>query len=391
MIIKCFKYSRFPGMSRSWRIVGKDDKDNESYAEFSNLNLLIGKNAAGKSRTLDAIQEMAALISGQHLIDQTKYHTQLFDFIFTDKGNTYRYVLFFKEKVLIEESLYLNDEKVIDREKKTIIHGGTTYNLSEKIKDNELLINRKQENEVYFFPELVFWGFSLRTFFFSGQVEKDKYVEDLNTLALRDITSSMEDIGLIIPMFHWGRQDYGKKFEKEILDSMNLLGYELTDIDIKKCKGGYCINVEEDGKYMVPQQEMSQGMFRALAFFVLLANAVWRNLSVCILVDDIGEGLDFERSKGFVDMIIRKTYGTQIQYFLSSNDRYIMNQIHLKYWTVVERQNDKSVFYNRFNSKKNFEDFKYTGLNNFDFYTTNFYRDGFGEDNEEFEGEQNDK
>lgn len=389
MIIKGIKYSRFPGMSRSWRIVGKDEEGDESYAEFGNLNLLIGKNAAGKSRTLDAIQEMAALISGQHLVEQTKYHTQLFDFIFTDKDNTYRYVLHFKEKVILEESLYINDEKVLDRAQKTIIHGGKTHDLSAKLKETELLINRKQDDKVFYFPEIVFWGFSLRTFFFSGQVEKDKYVEDLNSLALRDITSNMEDIGLIIPMFHWGRQDYGQKFEQEILDSMNILGYNLTDIDIKKSRKGYCINVEEDGKYMVPQQEMSQGMFRALALFVLLANAMWRNLSVCILVDDIGEGLDHERSKGFVDMIIRKTYDTQIQYFMSSNDRYIMNHIHLKYWTVVERQNDKSIFYNRFNSQKNFEDFRYTGLNNFDFYTTEFYRDGFGDDSDEYaeEGE----
>lgn len=386
MIIKGIKYSRFPGMAREWRIVGKDDADNESYAEFVNLNLLVGKNAAGKSRTLDAIQELGLLIGGLQFVGQTKYHTQHFDFIFTDNGNTYRYVLHFEERVITQEVLYLNDKEVLNREKKLIYFDDKEYDMSGKMDEAQLLINRRNDDGNYFFDDLVRWGASLRAFLFSSQIEKDKYVKDLSTL--KDVNNDIAIIGLIIPIFYWGREEYGQKFEDEILAGMNALGYNLTDIAIKKTKRGYSVSVEEDGKYEVSQQEMSQGMFRALALFVLIVNAAWRDLSVCILVDDIGEGLDHERSKAFIDLIVKRIYNTQIQYFMSSNDRYVMNNIHLKYWTIVERQNEKSVFYNRINSQKNFDDFKYTGLNNFDFYTTDFYRDGFGDDDEDMLDEE---
>lgn len=378
MIIKGIKYSRFPGLAREWRIVGKDDKNNESYAEFGNLNLLVGKNAAGKSRTLDAIRELAALMCGAQLVEDTKYHTQHFDFLFTDNGNTYRYVLFFKDREIVEETLYLNDEKIIDREQKRIRPEGETHHTTVNIDCAKLLIAQKRGDDSYYFPKLIFWGAALRTFMFSDQLEKNKAVKDLHILD--EVNDSIENVGLVIPIFHWGCQDYGQEFEDAILESMNTLGYNLTDIAIKQGRKGYSINVEEDGKYTVSQQEMSQGMFRALALFVLLENAIRRSLSVCIIVDDIGEGLDHERAKAFMDLIVKKTHDTQVQYFMSSNDRYVMNNIHLKYWTIIERQNEKSVFYNRNNSKKNFEDFKYTGLNNFDFFTTDFYRDGFGED-----------
>ena len=73
---------------------------------------------------------------------------------------------------------------------------------------------------------------------------------------------------------------------------------------------------------------------------------------------------------------------------MSTNDRYIMNQINLKYWSVIDRQGAKSVFYNTFNSGSIFEDFKYTGLNNFDFFSTDFYREGFGVDESENEDKE---
>lgn len=377
MIIKGFKYTRYPDRPREWKVVGKDNKSNDAYAYFDNLNLLIGKNASGKSRTLDAIRELASLISGKKLVKDTSYHTQSYDFLFTDSGNEYRYQLSFEEKEIKKETLTIDGVLVLDRQEKVILSLGDRIDLSTLFDSDKLLINKKKGDEFYF-KELVHWAYSLREFMFCDQIEKNKYIEDIDSIIECD--NSIEDIGIIIPIFHKARQKYGQKFEDEILECMNELGYKLTDIDIKKQKKGFCINVEEEGKYMVSQQEMSQGMFRALALFVILITARWNKLSVCILVDDIGEGLDHERSKTFMDLVIRKTFNTEIQYFMSTNDRYIMNQINLKYWTVIERKGAKSVFYNMFNSASTFEDFKYTGLNNFDFFTTDFYRDGFGDD-----------
>lgn len=379
MVIKGIKYNRYPNTSRSWRIVGKDDNQNEDYAYFNNLNLLIGKNATGKSRTLRAIFELANLICGRQLIKDTVYQSQQFDVLFDNEGKIYRYVLDFKNKVIIDEFLYIDDVEVLNRREGYIVSQNERVDISKEIDEEKLLVSKKRKNGDFYFQDLFMWGVSLRSFMFSDQFEKNKYFKDLSSLKEEDLDS--QNLGIIIPIFHWGREQFGQKFEDEILECMNELGYSLTDIAIKELPQGFSICVEEDGQYAVSQQEMSHGMFRALALFVILINARWRKLSVCILVDDIGEGLDHERSKVFINLVISKIHNTKIQYFMSSNDRYIMNQINLKYWSIIERSNEKSIFYNIFNSKENFENFKYTGLNNFDFFTTDFYKDGFGDDN----------
>lgn len=46
---------------REWSIVGRDG----GYAYFENINLLVGKNASGKSRSLNVIREIAGLFSGR--------------------------------------------------------------------------------------------------------------------------------------------------------------------------------------------------------------------------------------------------------------------------------------------------------------------------------------
>ncbi len=159
---------------------------------------------------------------------------------------------------------------------------------------------------------------------------------------------------------------------------MQELGNAVTGIDILERGGTFGLAIEEEGQYMVLQRDMSQGMFRTLALLIMLTYARMSNLSLCMLIDDMGEGLDFESSKKMMDIVIKRINNSNLQFFMTTNDRYVMNQIPLKFWTVIDRvESHKSVFYDYTNSKENFDDFNYTGLNNFDFLTTDFYRNGF--------------
>ncbi len=124
---------------------------------------------------------------------------------------------------------------------------------------------------------------------------------------------------------------------------------------------------------------MSQGMFRALTFFIQLTFACMSNYSLCVLFDDIGEGLDYDRARDFISIFIKKVNNSNMQFLMTTNDRNVMNKIPLKYWTVIDRKKDESIFYNYNNSKDIFEDFRYTGLNNFDFLATDFYKKGFSD------------
>ena len=56
--------------------------------------------------------------------------------------------------------------------------------------------------------------------------------------------------------------------------------------------------VQEDGlKSVTEQLEISQGMFRALSLFIQINYAILSDQPSCIIIDDIGEGLDFQRSR----------------------------------------------------------------------------------------------
>jgi hypothetical protein len=44
---------------------------------------------------------------------------------------------------------------------------------------------------------------------------------------------------------------------------------------------------------------------------------------------------------------------------------------------VITRENQRSLLYNYRNAKEVFDEFQYTGLNNFDFFASEFYLNGF--------------
>lgn len=118
---------------------------------------------------------------------------------------------------------------------------------------------------------------------------------------------------------------------------------------------------------------MSQGMFRALSVLIQINYGLLANLSVCVLIDDIGEGLDFERSSSLVKVLIEKARKSSIQLIMTTNDRFIMNGVPLEYWILLERRGSKCINYNVRNSKKMFDSFESTGLNNFDLFSSGYY------------------
>lgn len=371
MIIKALKYTRYAGEPRQWSIIG----NNDDYAYFDNTNLLVGKNSSGKSRTLDVIKEIAKLVSDKTTLLDIACKTETFDLKFEDDGMQYDYFLDFKDTKILTETLYIDGNKVLDRSTKEIAELKNKP-VSFSIEDHVLAISLKNDKGDCYFPALISWGESLRNYLFNNETEKRKLDKAIGQ-------QGSEFVNMLVQTFCKAKLKFGKEYLSEVKKCMHQLGYlEITNIDIRESKDGVGLYVEEHGRYYVAQREMSQGMFRALSLFIMLNSAQLNNLSICLLIDNVGEGMDYERSKLMIDIIIKKIHNSNIQYFMTTNDRHIMNQVPLRFWTVIDRDGSKSVYYDHVNSKENFEDFKYTGLNNFDFLTTEFYKKGFGEDAE---------
>lgn len=129
---------------------------------------------------------------------------------------------------------------------------------------------------------------------------------------------------------------------------------------------------EGDLKGTTDQNSISQGMFRALSLIIQLNYSLLASVPSCILIDDIGEGLDYERASALIKLLIDKAKKSCVQLIMSTNDRFVMNNVPLEYWSIMRRFPNESKIYNYKNSRKQFDDFELTGLNNFDFFTSDF-------------------
>lgn len=371
MILNALKYTRYFGEPREWCIIGRDN----DYAYFGNMNLLVGKNASGKSRTLNVIREIANLLSGKIDLKEAISPSEHFELIFTGDNYNYKYILTFKDRIVTDEILKKDNKVLLDRNKKILLNA-EGQNIPFETNDIQLAVTLTDENNKPYFKDLVNWGQSLRNYLFANQLEKSRFVKDYTRTD--NIQGIEDEDDLLIYTFHKGQEQFGEAFISEITSGMKELGYIISDIDIQETKKGYGLYIEEEGEYIVSQRDMSQGMFRALSLLIMLCYARLSDLSFCMLVDDMGEGLDFESSQKMINIVIKKVNKSNMQFFMTTNDRHVMNQISLRFWSVIGRDHTKSVFYDYRNSKEIFEDFKYTGLNNFDFLSTDFYRKGFG-------------
>lgn len=380
MILKSLKYHRHIDFTREWGIEGKDS----DLVNFGNINLLVGKNAVGKSRTLTVIKELAQLLTTKMSAGEVKFKTSTYNIILGNNDENLEYYLSLESGVVKEELVTRNTQVLFERSSSRIyIENKDSY---EKITlpPNKLITQYDVEEDIPFITQLQEWGFSVRDSVFSDQIEKKslaRSLEDLNyKLIQRGETYSL------IQIFEKGHERFGEEYIFRVLNDMKFLGYDLESIDIVESKKGYAISVKEkDLDFKTSQLDMSQGMYRALSLIIRVNYAVLNQNSVCFLVDDLGEGLDFDRSNLVVSLILKAlNENTLLQVFLTTNDRYIMNKVPIKYWSVIVRDPKTSVFYNYQNSKEIFDDFKYTGLSNFDFLATDFYLKGF-EDQDESE------
>ncbi len=93
--------------------------------------------------------------------------------------------------------------------------------------------------------------------------------------------------------------------------------------------------------------------------------------STLFLVDDIGEGLDYERSTSIIDLLIKHSKKSINQVIMTSNDKFVMNNVSLKYWTILTRTAGIIKAFTSRSNPKEFKDFEYMGLSNFDFFKSN--------------------
>jgi hypothetical protein len=226
----------------------------------------------------------------------------------------------------------------------------------------------------------------VRHFRFATEMEK-------NTLAILDINApkkaelNLKETDKSIEIFKRAKKKYENEFVDKLIKDFNSIGYNIETIDLGPLESiqidasipskivGLRVK-EKDMEGLTDQHSMSDGMFRALSILIHFNFYELEKLNGTVLIDDIGEGLDFERSSQLIKLLIEKSKLAKIQLVLSTNDKFVMNNTKLDYWQIINREGSIVNMHNITNSEKEFKQFRFTGLNNFEFFTTDFFKTG---------------
>ena len=165
---------------------------------------------------------------------------------------------------------------------------------------------------------------------------------------------------------------------RHVIEGVNKLGYDIDALKWEKLndRQGNVILIKEKGfEKFISEYELSQGMFRALGLLIYIENLIQNNSISTVIVDDLGEGLDYERANKLGKLLIEKLEKLEkssIQFVATSNDEFLMNVINTKYWNILEREGNNVKSHNYINNKAIFDDFKMSGLSNFYLLSSNF-------------------
>lgn len=366
MKIQSIQYSQIH-YGRKWSV---------SKIDLDSINLIVGKNASGKSSTIRVLRTLADLISGETTTDNILYNSAEYEVSFNENEDIFTYRLEYNKGVVVKELLRKKQTILIDRKGNSgqIFYHQLNQMLDFETESGSLAISRKDIAQHPYLVGIQNWGKNLNHYVFSTAMGQNVPLSE-NENANKRI--SLKNSKFVADMFSYGNDN--KEYIKNVISDINTIDYNIENISINKLHHpvlpAKVIAVRENGlEGYTDQTEMSFGMFRALSLIIQLEYSIANNLSSCILIDDIGEGLDFNRSSKLIKLLIEKAKKFNIQLIMTTNDRFVMNAVDIKYWQIINRENGISVFYNIQNSKEAFDDFKFIGLSNYEFFASDYFK-----------------
>ncbi|MCW3848652.1 ATP-binding protein [Sphingomonas sp. LB-2] len=380
MKLTSFSYSELEESDRQWSV------DNFS---LDGINLLVGQNASGKTRILNCIKALATLLTTK---PDRLFSTGNWKAVFANKSSRIEYNLQIGARKITREIVTIDGMTRLSRDENG---EGSIWNeqiqrpLDFKIDDDSVAAFFKRDEKQHAFLEPLFdWASSLRHYPFGTDFGKTTIFAASRGLESTDASDfkSLLEAQNVVGLYCMGYDRFGEQFDKAILSDFRAAGYDCEAVDAVPAKG-IAIDIPhivgkipvylqvKEKKLPCPtrQFDMSMGMFRCLALIIHITYSRLAKEQTTILIDDIGEGLDFERSTSLIKRLIKRCTNQSIQLVMSTNDRFVMNEVDLKHWHIVRRRANRVTIFDYENSTEAFEKFKFLGLSNFDFFVKGAY------------------
>lgn len=334
--------------------------------QINNLNLIVAKNATGKSRTLLTLDALIKMITQRKNLNWgSRWEIEFINH--QNKKITFNFATQYKEEGFVShEEIKIDGVRVLFRRHKQGIvelknfvtqKTDTIYPPNNKL---TLHVNRDVRKYPYL-EDICNWAEQCYGFKFGNISPYSKLNEQEY-----DLLTAVEDIPNLFKALK-------KESIVKIIADVNSLGYNITDISLHdNLEYSVLFVKEKDLLKALPHNKLSQGMFRTLAILVYVEYLLSRKKPSMIIIDDFCEGLDYDRAKKLGSLVFEKCENTDIQLVVTSNDSFLMDTIDIKYWNILQRNGKIITCINQQNSPELFRKFRTTGLSNFDLFSSDF-------------------
>ncbi len=214
-----------------------------------------------------------------------------------------------------------------------------------------------------YLEDFIEWAKNIKGYSFSG-IKNDQIMVPENP------SIQLETLGAVPYILQEIQND--KPIIDKIIEDLNFIGYpveSVTSIGVPQMgiQNLFMVSLKEtDLQCKTEQGLMSQGMYRALCLTVLFEYLLAKVTSGTVIIDDLGEGLDFERSTKLTKFLLNKNISSKFQVIITSNDRFLINTVDMKNINFLTRKGHIVKAANYSNNKKLFDKYLLSGLNNFD-------------------------
>lgn len=344
MILSSFRYKE-----PEWELTG--------LAPLQSVNLLVARNATGKTRTIRALRNVTSFMQMKDTVMGSS--TFEADLKFEDlKNPDWKMDYSFKiiNGVVEKEALSVGGVMLIKRTKAIAKYESQKINPP----SDKLVVQIRRDKDLY--PEiemLMHW------------------VEGVTSVSCSDINPfTILGTGKLFNPYNFSElvDALSPNEMKKVLVTAKELGYNIASIKtIEAMNGVRLVQLKE--RYISSEMvdlHLSSGMLRTLYLLCFIYVIRHNSELSLLLIDDMGEGLDYRRSTDLGKIIFEDCAQNGFQLIASSNDAFLMDVVDIAHWQILRRKGSKVSTINQSLNPELFRKFRMTGLSNYDLFSSDF-------------------